>query len=284
MAINKVVYGTTVLVDLSEDTVTADKLATGITAHDKAGNIITGTKKDPTFQSKTVSPSTSAQTVKPDSGYDGLSQVTVNAMATATQATPSISVDANGLITASAKQTEGYVAEGTKSNTKQLTTKAATTITPSASAQTAVAAEVYTTGVVTVAGDANLVADNIKSGTSIFGVIGTYEGKVAGGSSIENCEVTFDGHPLHSLYYTFVDNNGKAVGVGQDFDEYRPTSFTIKCIQGSVLFALPAKGYKVNCTNASVLEYVNTMYPVIKIDDNASTAMIKVVYDGGSGD
>lgn len=43
MAINKVVYGTTVLVDLSEDTVTADKLASGITAHDKAGNIIEGT-------------------------------------------------------------------------------------------------------------------------------------------------------------------------------------------------------------------------------------------------
>ena len=33
-----------------------------------------------TYQSKTVSPSTSLQTVRPDSGYDALSQVTVNAM------------------------------------------------------------------------------------------------------------------------------------------------------------------------------------------------------------
>lgn len=43
MAVNKVVYGTTVLVDLTEDTVTVDKLAKGITAHDKTGAKITGT-------------------------------------------------------------------------------------------------------------------------------------------------------------------------------------------------------------------------------------------------
>ena len=36
MAINKVVYGTNVLIDLTADTVTADKLAQGITAHDKS--------------------------------------------------------------------------------------------------------------------------------------------------------------------------------------------------------------------------------------------------------
>ena len=42
-------------------------------------------------------------------------------VSTATQATPSITVDANGLITASATQTAGYVSAGTKSGTKQLT-------------------------------------------------------------------------------------------------------------------------------------------------------------------
>ena len=40
---NKVVYGSTVLIDLTADTVTADKILASYTAHDAAGNIITGT-------------------------------------------------------------------------------------------------------------------------------------------------------------------------------------------------------------------------------------------------
>ena len=43
MAVNKVIYGGNVLIDLTKDTVTADKLASGITAHDQSGTIITGT-------------------------------------------------------------------------------------------------------------------------------------------------------------------------------------------------------------------------------------------------
>jgi hypothetical protein len=41
--VNKVVYGGTVLIDLTGDTVTADKMLTGYTAHDKSGETITGT-------------------------------------------------------------------------------------------------------------------------------------------------------------------------------------------------------------------------------------------------
>lgn len=43
MAVNKVVYNAKVLLDLTSDTVTADKLANGVTAHDKSGAVITGT-------------------------------------------------------------------------------------------------------------------------------------------------------------------------------------------------------------------------------------------------
>lgn len=43
MAVNKVIYGGNILIDLTTDTVTADKLASGIIAHDKSGKTITGT-------------------------------------------------------------------------------------------------------------------------------------------------------------------------------------------------------------------------------------------------
>lgn len=39
---NKVIIDNTTWIDLTGDTVTADKLAEGYTAHDKAGRVITG--------------------------------------------------------------------------------------------------------------------------------------------------------------------------------------------------------------------------------------------------
>lgn len=43
MAINKVIYGSNTLIDLTADTITPEMLAQGITAHDKSGEPITGT-------------------------------------------------------------------------------------------------------------------------------------------------------------------------------------------------------------------------------------------------
>ena len=86
----------------------------------------------------------------PEHPYDGTKKLNITISPT-TQATPSISVNADGLITASATQSAGYVTSGTKSATQQLPIQAAKTITPSSSVQTAVPAGKYTTGAVNVA-------------------------------------------------------------------------------------------------------------------------------------
>lgn len=83
--------------------------------------------------------------------YAGDKQIKTGTLADVTQATPAITVDAAGKITASATQAAGVVAAGTKSATKQLTVQAGKTVTPSISAQTAVASQRFTTGDVKVA-------------------------------------------------------------------------------------------------------------------------------------
>jgi len=76
--------------------------------------------------------------------------------------------------------TAGYISSGTAGNssvslTASVTTKAAATITPTTSNQT-IASGTYLTGTQTIAGDANLVAGNIKKNVTIFNTTGTYEG------------------------------------------------------------------------------------------------------------
>lgn len=136
--------------------------------------LIKGSGKIPKLQPKEVPSYKEKITYTPDDGYDGFSEVTVNAIPKAVQAIPEITVNQDGIITASVYQTEGYVLSGTKSAEHPLSTQSGKTVTPSTTQQTAVASRKYTTGNVYVAGDSNLVADNIKNGVSIFGVAGTY--------------------------------------------------------------------------------------------------------------
>lgn len=193
---------------------------------------------DPVLQTKTVTPSTSQQNVTPDSGYDGLAKVTVNAMPTATQATPSISVSSGGLITASATQSAGYVAKGTKSATKQLTTQAAQTITPGTTDKT-IASGRYLTGTQTIKGDANLVAGNIKLGVSIFGVDGSYEGSGGGsgsGGSVEMCTVSVDTSNLANIdLMIFATNDTGLVKIHKTIPQYGGTVDDILVYKNSVV-------------------------------------------------
>ena len=151
-------------------------------------------------EDKTVTPTQSVQTITatPGEGYTGLGTVTVAAMPSGT-ATPAASISSTGATVSTGTNTltlskssvsntpqvsAGYIASGTAGNssvslTANVTTKAAATITPGTSNQT-IASGTYLTGTQTISGDANLVAGNIKSGTTIFGVTGSYTG---GGSS-----------------------------------------------------------------------------------------------------
>ena len=117
------------------------------------------------------------------SGYQAIDEngeiITGNIQDT-TVPNPSISVSSSGLITASSAYSSGFTDGGTASNTYQLSTQSARTITPRTSSQTAVASGRYTTGAITVAGDSNLVAGNIRNGVNIFGVTGTYKGAEIG--------------------------------------------------------------------------------------------------------
>ncbi len=155
--------------DTSDATATAGDILEGETAYGANGKL-TGTipvrKATDLFDSGAV--------VTVPSGY--YANDSSKSVATATQATPSITVSSAGLITAKSTQSAGYVSSGTKSATKQLTTQGAQTITPGTSNRT-IASGRYLTGTQTIKGDANLVAANIKKGVSIFGVAGSNEGE-----------------------------------------------------------------------------------------------------------
>lgn len=75
MGISKVQYGNSVLVDLTSDTVAADKLLNGYTAHGANGEAITGTYA-PSLSVKTITEN-GTYTAAAD-GTDGFSGVTVN--------------------------------------------------------------------------------------------------------------------------------------------------------------------------------------------------------------
>ena len=134
------------------------------------------------------------------------------------------------MVTAEATQAAGNVAAGTKKATLQLSTQGAKTVTPSASAQTVVAAGKFVTGNVTVAAvptetktlalsmangnqvisrsstkylstvtvqkPATLLPENIKSGVNIGGVVGTLEsGETLGDTATFSVELRGDAVP-----------------------------------------------------------------------------------------
>ena len=196
MAISKVILDSEVLIDLTDDTVATNNLAYGYTAHGADGNAVTGA-----IASKSSSDLTaSGNTITAPAGFYASDATKTVASGSAT--TPSTSITANptisvnsstGVISASVSASEsvtptvseGYVSSGTAgtvsvsgSNTSQLTTKSAATITPGTTDQTITAGQ-FLTGDQTISGDSDLVAANIVEGVTIFGVTGTAEQPMA---------------------------------------------------------------------------------------------------------
>lgn len=138
MAINKIVYGSDVLLDLTADTVTADKLAKGITAHNMAGEQIEGTN---TFDSDT-----SDATIQVAEMLDGKTAYARGAKLTGTMPN-------NGAIDGKIK------------------TKSETVNVPIGFHDGSGTVGIDTTE------QEKIVAGNIKQGISILGVTGTYSGE-----------------------------------------------------------------------------------------------------------
>lgn len=135
---NKVIYGGDVLIDLTSDTVSADKLAYGITAHDKSGAPITGSNT-----------------------YDA---DTSDATAIASEILNTKTAYVNGV-----KLTGTMPNNGAVSGT--ISTKAGQYTVPQGYHDGSGKVSISSTE------QAKIIAGNIKSGVQILGVEGTYTGE-----------------------------------------------------------------------------------------------------------
>lgn len=135
---------------------------------------------------------------------DTTEQALTNAGAIVTLGVPAIAVDSTGLVTASLYSREGAVEDGELTGTYQLLTNSGGAYTPSKYSYRVVPRGNYLTGDVYINGDANLVAENIASGVSIFGVTGTYTGTSSETTGVSTVSVSIDsGSLITGLSVTF---------------------------------------------------------------------------------
>lgn len=193
--------GDALFVDTSDATMTSGgQSLDGVTSYASGvkitGSIPTKTAADMTASGATV---TAPAGYYAESASKNIASGTATTPATSISAVPVLSINtATGVITGTVSASQnitptvsaGYVSAGTAgtisvsgSDTLALTAQAAQTITPGTTAQT-IAAGQYLTGAQTIAGDANLIAQNIKAGVSIFNVEGELSTPVVSQDSV----------------------------------------------------------------------------------------------------
>ena len=180
MAVSKIEYFGEVLIDLTNDTVSADKILAGYTAHGKDGEPITGT-----LEVEDVTEETAAYTTKLGT-QDTIIEQIVTALQNKTAA--EVKEEQEKTVTPTSSIQEVIPDDG-KTLSKVTVNAVPTedkTITPSKSTQTITPTSGKFLSQVTVNGDSDLVAANIKKSINIFGVTGTYEGD----TSIEDGLIT----------------------------------------------------------------------------------------------
>lgn len=147
MGKNKIIYGGNVLIDLTADTVSADKLLSGITAHDKSGEIIEGTcTYDSDTQDATVA----------------VAEMLIGKTAYARGSKLTGTMPNNGAVTGSIETKDGTfsIPLGFHDGSGSVS--------------------------ISLAEQAKLISANIKSGIEILGVIGSYSGEAVTAQSKDN--------------------------------------------------------------------------------------------------
>lgn len=188
--------GSSATITTGTNTITLTKTGVTTTPTVSAGYVSSATASTATVAltaSVTVNPTPTASgaTVTIPAGYystqttKAVSSGSATAPASISGTSATVSTGTNTLtltktVSVTPSVSAGYVSSGTSGNssvslTASVTTKAAATITPGTSDQT-ISSGTYLTGTQTIAGDADLVAGNIKSGVQIFGVTGSYAG------------------------------------------------------------------------------------------------------------
>ena len=176
--------GTAAFYDTSDATLDSGaKMLSGNTAYANGvkytGSIATKTGTDISASGDTVTVPAgyyASQQTKAVAGGSATPAATITG-SSATLSTGTNTLTLSKTVSNTPQVTAGYIASGTAGNsavslTASVTTKAAATFTPGTSDQT-IASGTYLTGAQTIAGDADLVAGNIKSGVTIFGVAGS---------------------------------------------------------------------------------------------------------------